>query len=310
MGDELIFIDRLRRAAPPAPRGETWIGDDAAVLADGSLFAADTMVQGVHFDLAWCSPEDVGWKALVVNLSDIAAMGGEPRAAVVALVVPHGSTGLADGVMRGVLEAARAFRCPLVGGDTSSGTELVVAVSVLGSVEPGHAVLRGGARDGDAVFVTGELGGAARALDALRTAAHRSSTAGASDLTERLVRPVPRLAEGRAAATAGATAMIDISDGLGSDLGHVCEASGVGVRVFADRVPLADGVTLDAALRGGDDYELCFTAPDPTRVAATFAQSALSVPYFIGTIEAGAELLERADGEWPLPRVGWRHGIE
>lgn len=307
MGDELTFIERLRSTAPPPPRGEVWIGDDAAVLADGSLLATDAVVEGVHFDLSWCSPEDVGWKALVVNLSDIAAMGGEPRAAVVSLVVPRASRGLADRVMAGVVEAAGAFRCPLVGGDTSGGSELVVAVSVLGAVEPGAAVLRSGAREGDAVFVTGELGGAATALDELRRGGSRRGTA--SGQVARLLRPMPRLPEGRAAAAAGATAMVDISDGLGSDLSHVCDASGVGVRVFGDSVPLAAGSALDVALRGGDDYELCFTAPDPALVAAAFARCALSVPHCIGRIEAGARVLETAGGEGPLSRDGWRHGI-
>ena len=141
---EAAFLERLRSMLPAAPAGEVWIGDDAAVLAGGLLLCTDVLAEGVHFDLAWSEAADAGWKALAVNCSDVAAMGGTPRAAVAAVVVPPGRPGLADAVAAGLMEAAAAFGCPLVGGDTAAGRTLVLTVSVVGTAPPGGAVLRGG----------------------------------------------------------------------------------------------------------------------------------------------------------------------
>jgi thiamine-monophosphate kinase len=282
------------------------MGDDAAVLDGGLLFATDVLTEGVHFDLAWCSPADAGWKALAVNCSDIAAMGGSPRAAVAAVVVPEGRPGLADGLAAGLMDAATAFGCPLVGGDTTAGTSLTVSVAVLGDAPPGGAVLRSGARAGDAVFVTGDLGGPRAALAALRRGDRPAAGA-----VEHLHRPVPRLAEGRAASAAGATAMIDVSDGLSSDLAHLCRESGVAALLDPGAVPLGAGAGLDDALAGGDDYELCFTAPDAVRVAGVFTAAGLPPPVRIGTVVAGTGLyLARPGGATePLPPAGWEHPV-
>jgi thiamine-monophosphate kinase len=213
------------------------VGDDAAVVGDGLLLAADAIVQGVDFsarsDLAL-----VGWRAVWVNCSDIAAMGGRPEHLLVSVIAPPGVE--VQAVMEGVGAAASAHGCEVAGGDLSSTSgPLVVSVAVTGSCD-GQPVLRSGARPGDGVFVTGPLGGAAASGYALS-------------------RGLARLAEGGAARLAGATAMIDISDGLAADLGHVLDASGVGV--ILDDVPVADGATLEDALGGGDDYELLFTLP-------------------------------------------------
>jgi thiamine-monophosphate kinase len=301
---EAAFLERLRARLPRPPEGQEWIGDDAAVLEDGLLFATDALVEAVHFDLRWCTAADVGWKALVVNLSDLAAMGGTPRAAVVALVVPPARGGLAEGVIEGVAGAAATFGCPLVGGDTTGGPVLMVSVAVLGTCAPTGAVLRRGAQVGDAVFVTGALGAAAAALAALR---NRQTPP--PDALARLVRPTPRLREGAAAAAAGATAMIDLSDGLATDLGHLCEASAVGVHINTSDVPLAEGAAFADAFQG-DDYELCFTASDPTTVAARFAASGCEPPTRIGTITAGERILVDTDGrQRPLPQAGWEHTV-
>jgi thiamine-monophosphate kinase len=286
--------------------GEVWLGDDAAVLAGGLLFATDAMVESVHFDLRFSTLFDAGWKALAVNCSDLAAMGGAPRAAVVAVVLPRGRPGVADAVAAGLLAAAESFGCPLVGGDTTVGDHLVLSVAVLGDAPPTGAVLRSGARPGDAVFVTGPLGGPRAALGRLRRGEEPPA-----ESVERLHRPVPRLAEGRAAADAGSTAMIDISDGLSSDLGHICRQSGVGAVLEGAAIPLGAGASLDDVLAGGDDYELCFTAPDAARVAKVFSAAGLTEPARIGTVTRGGEIAVReADGRVrPVSPSGWEHPV-
>jgi thiamine-monophosphate kinase len=282
-----------------------WIGDDAAVMGDGSLFATDALVAGVHFDLRWCSAADVGWKALAVNCSDIAAMGGTPVAAVAALVLPAEPPGLADEVAAGLAEAAAAFSCPLVGGDTTSGPVLVVTVAVVGRSPASGAVLRRGARPDDTVFVTGQLGAAKVALDA-----HRAGEQTPAGTHERMVRPAPRLAAGIAAAAGGATAMIDISDGLAADLGHILDGSGVGVEIVGNAVPRGPGVSLDAALYGGDDYELCFTAPDPEVIDRAFSAAGLARPARLGVCRAGSERWLVVGGtRSSLSSQGWEHPI-
>lgn len=303
---ERDFVERVQKLLPAPPPMQVWAGDDTAVLEGGRLFAADTLVAGVHFDLAWCEPADAGWKSLAVNLSDISAMGGEPEAAVIGLVLPGDSDRLGDGVMEGLAEAAAEFDCPIVGGDTTVGPELVISVAVIGAAPLEGAVLRSGARPGDTVFVTGVLGGPHQALNALRGAGDPAPSSLAW-----LRRPTPRLTEGRTAAAAMATAMIDLSDGLGVDLEHLCSASGVGIRVEASEVPLADAAGIDDALVGGDEYELCFTAPDRGLVVEAFDAAALERPTPIGTV---TEVLERvlvvADGtERPFEAVGWEHPV-
>ena len=283
------------------------MGDDAAVLEGGLLFATDILTEGVHFDLRWSTPADVGWKALAVNLSDLAAMGGSPRAAVCGVVLAAGRRGEADEVAAGLMAAATELGCPLVGGDTVAGTALTVAVSVVGDAPDTGAVLRTGARPGDSVFVTGPLGGCRAALAALR----RGAAADPVGLA-RLRRPAPRLVEGRTAAAAGASAMIDLSDGLSSDLAHLCRASGVGAVLQPTAVPVGAGASVDDALSGGDDYELCFTAPDAVRVAEAFAEAGLHLPAPIGAVTEGEEVfvITPAGGRWPLAPTGWEHDIE
>jgi thiamine-monophosphate kinase len=273
---ELEFVRRLAGRLPA-------VGDDCAVLEGGRLICTDLLVDGVHFRSSWASPEDIGWKALAVNLSDIAAMGGEPEAAVAAVALPEGVS--ADAVLEGLLRCGEAFGCELVGGDTSTGPELFVAVTVTGRAD--RPVLRSGAQPGDTVFVTGPLGGAAAVLarlDAGEPVADPSA----------LHRPVPRLAEGRAAAAAGATAMLDLSDGLALDARRLAEASGVRIELDPDRIPVAEGASLEQAVGGGDDYELCFTAPEP--LAGTIA---------VGRVTEGEGAVL---GDQPLAG-GWQHDL-
>jgi thiamine-monophosphate kinase len=277
------------------------------VLEGGLLFCTDVLTEGIHFDLRWSTPADVGWKALAVNLSDVAAMGGAPRAAVCGVVLAAGRKGEADDLAAGLMAAAAELGCPLVGGDTTVGSALTVTVTVLGDSPHRGAVLRSGAQPGDSIFVTGPLGGSRAALAALR----RGDDPDPVGLA-RLQRPIPRLVEGQTAAAAGATAMIDLSDGLSSDLAHLCRASGVGARLEASALPVGPGATADDALSGGDDYELCFTAPDPVLVAEAFAAAGLHLPAPIGSVTAGADVVlgTANGGTWPLAPSGWEHPVE
>ena len=280
--------------------------DDAAVLevpGGGPLVVSvDSVVEGVHFDLSLCRPSDVGWKAVMGALSDLAAMGAAPLGALIALCVPSGSGdgSLALGVMAGVAEASAASGCPVVGGDVSGAAQLVVAVTVLGTVARGGPgpVSRAGGRPGDVVVVTGPCGGSAAGLRELRLA-----TGDGEDYR----RPVARLREGELARLAGAHAMIDVSDGLALDLHRLADASGLGFEI--DDVPVAPGATSEEALSGGEDYQLVVAAGERTTEALgdSFEQSGLRPPIRIGSLvdDPAVRLLR---GE-PLARLGWQHRV-
>jgi len=305
---EFAAIAAIRDVLPgPADPQQVWIGDDAAVLhfppGHRLLFAADTVVAGVHADLTLTSVEDLGWKALTASVSDLAAMGGEPGYAVVTVAGPAG-TDLVR-LYAGLAEAAAAWACPIVGGDLTSASELVITVAVIGSCD-GDPVLRGGARPGDGIWVTGPLGAAGAGLRLyLSIAAGEAAVPGQGEPGAHLLRaharPAAQFAAGRAARSAGATAMIDVSDGLAADLGHIAEASGVGMRL--DRVPVAAGAIREDALGGGDDYALAFCAPDAAPVPECFA--GLAEPIRIGTCTAGPGGLT-LEGS-PLAVTGWEH---
>src|SRR5579872_1444102 len=234
-GGELAAVERLRVRLPAAPPGEVWIGDDTAVLRRPPgpvVLTTDLTVSGVHGDPARIGLADLGWRALARAVSDVAAMGARPDGAVVAVAGPP-DTDL-DVLYDGVSAAADAHGCPVVGGDLSTANELVIAVTVQGHVGDGPpAVLRSGARAGDALFVTGPLGGASAGLRALVERGTSSTPTARGDTTEARLRadleaahrrPRARLAEGEAARRAGASAMIDVSDGLLLDLGRLADA--------------------------------------------------------------------------------------
>jgi len=279
--------------------------DDAAVVevADGSsvVVSVDSVVEGVHVDLSLCTPADVGWKALMGAVSDLAAMGALPIGALIALCVPGGSGKgeVALGVMGGVAQASAAAQCPVVGGDVSSAGQVVVAVTVLGSVASGPpAVTRAGAAAGEAILVTGPCGGSASGLRQLRAR---------TGLGEAYRRPVARVREGETARRCGATAMIDVSDGLALDLHRLADASGVGFELGG--VPVADGATLDEALSGGEDYELVLTVPAGGQEAleAGFDAAGLRAPVRLGvTVADTTQRLLRGE---PLERLGWQHTL-
>lgn len=304
------------------------IGDDAAVVdapAGLTLLTTDMLVEGRHFLAGSVSPEDLGYKALAVNVSDIAAMGGVPAHALVSLSLPRDTpTAFLDGLRSGFQEAAREHGAVLVGGDTTAGDAVVINVALTGTVPSGRRyVTRGGARVGDVVCVSNTLGssdGGLRLLRAGRSAglgeAGRLQEAGPDEkvLLRAHMRPRARVAEGLAAA-AVASAMIDISDGLIVDLGHVCEASGVGAEIDAEAVPVAAELMrvaadlgfdpLDCALAGGEDYELLITV-DEDRLAKLEGEirAAGSELAVVGRIVAGSGVTAR--GAAPA-RGGWDH---
>lgn len=318
---EFALIDAIRTRAN-ATRGDVTlgIGDDAALLQvpDGQQLVActDTLVAGIHF-LPDTAPEDLGWRALAVNLSDVAAMGAEPMWALLALTLPQAYPRFVDRFADGFAELARAHGVALVGGDTTEGP-LAVTVTALGCVPPGRALTRHGAKVGDAVFVTGTLGDAVAALYGLRDGRFgngRSSVDPA--LLAAMNRPQPRIAAGLALRDL-ATACIDVSDGLLADLGHICAASGVGAELDAEALPVSAALAaafdhaacIDMALAGGDNYELCFTAPavradDVARLLATTPGGVTK----IGRIVAGSGVLARDErGDRVVTRsAGWEH---
>jgi thiamine-monophosphate kinase len=280
---ELELIRAIQAAI--ANRGERtvrWTGDDAAVVRSRPLAVTsiDTAVDGVHFSLATHSPADVGWKALATALSDIAAMGADPGEAYVSLVLPSGFEDALE-LVSGMEELAAESETTIAGGDVVSGPVLAVTVAVTGwADEEDSLVGRDGARPGQLVGVTGELGGSEAGRLDLELGRR-------TPLAERHLRPRPRLAEGRALAAAGAAAMIDLSDGLATDAGHVAAASDAQLCVELDALPCAPGVEPAAAATGGDDYELLFTI-DPA--ARADAERAAPVTW-LGEVRAGTGLV-------------------
>ncbi|MBX3725742.1 MAG: thiamine-phosphate kinase [Xanthomonadales bacterium] len=316
---EFELIARLRRrlGATGADRLEVGNGDDAAVWRPGHgmhvVACCDTLVEGRHFPVG-TSPFDLGWKALAVNLSDLAAMAARPAVALLALTLPAdpGADWIED-FCAGWEVLAQPHRLALAGGDLTRGPVLTVTVTCLGELPPGAALRRAGAAAGDAIFVSGTLGDAAAALALW----DRRGEPELTPLMARLTRPTPRLALGRALRGV-ASAAIDVSDGLVADLGHLLDASGVGARIDADAVPCGELATAllgatqarTLALAGGDDYELCFTVPADRIDAAAAAAAAAGTPVArIGTVESGAGLavVDRNGRPVPLARAGWDH---
>jgi len=275
------FVKWLRGLAPEkSKRVRTGVGDDAAVVRVGRdrdlILTADLSIEGVHFTSRLHPARSVGHRALARSLSDIAAMGGVPRFALISVVLPRAiSRAWVEEFYRGVMDLARHFQVDVVGGDTSIARRIaMIDVTLAGEAARGKGLLRSGARPGDMIYVSGRLGQSARGLEILKLRARKSkrtlkkqpdNSETAAALKAHLY-PEPRCHLGRWLQTAGIpSAMMDISDGLSTDLTRMCEASGVGAKVDAGRIPGPSGVapehSLGLALNGGEDYELLFTAP-------------------------------------------------
>jgi thiamine-monophosphate kinase len=261
-----------------------WTGDDAAVVraAPYAVSSIDTIVEGTHFRLSTHSPADVGWKALAGALSDLAAMGAEAGEAYVSLVLPAGFEGALE-LVEAMEALAAECDATIAGGDVVTGPALVVTVAVTGWAESEDELVgRDGARTGDLIAVSGELGGSEAGRRLLERGRREPP-----ELVTRHLRPRPRLREGRALARAGASAMIDLSDGVATDARHMAERSAVELRIELGLLPLAPGVTPEQAAVGGDDYELLVAVP-PERRANAEAAAQLT---WIGTAAEGSGLV-------------------
>jgi thiamine-monophosphate kinase len=297
------------------------IGDDAAAWQGDTsiqLATVDSLVQDVDFTLEIASWEELGWKALAVNLSDIAAMGGLPRYALISLALP-GNTEVDNiiSLYRGMIELARQFDVALVGGDMSSASIVVINITVIGSTgsKAKTILTRSAARPGEKVAVTGYLGAAAAGLEVLTK--HLSLEPDSADsLKKAFLKPYPRIAEGQKLVEYGVKAAIDVSDGLVADLRHICQMSKVGARIEVDRIPIHPAVrthfgdkALELALSRGEDFELLFTASDDI---INRVKEAVSCPIsIIGEITTGKTgeiiLVDSKGNPIDLPKAGWEH---
>jgi thiamine-monophosphate kinase len=316
---ERKLVEQIRRLAGKRARPAhvlQGIGDDCAVLQVGqgydSLVTTDFCLEGLHFRRDWHSAESAGHRCVARGLSDIAAMGGDPVAVFLSLALPRKlPQGWVRGFMRGLIGLTEEHGASLAGGDTAQSPGGVLAdIVVVGRVAKGGAILRSGARTGDGLYVSGELGGAAAALAEMERSPKKRLNP--REYTRHFF-PEPRLTVGRVLREKKlASAMIDLSDGLSTDLGHICEESGVGAEINAKSIPRArvgkskSVVDLEVALHGGEDYELLFTVPRGRRVPARIGGVGLTC---IGRI-VGARGVFVCDGQGQRRRLksgGWEH---
>lgn len=318
---EFALIAAIKEMAAKGEGVIKGIGDDAAVLRPSpgmvSLVTTDLLLEGVHFNLEFIDPYRLGRKAAAINLSDIASCGGQPRAMLASLAIaPDTELAFVQSLYKGMLKQAQEFKVALVGGDTSRGEKLMISVTLIGEAEEAKIVYRSGARKGDLIFVTGTLGDAALGLQQLKQGKREGA------LIQRHLAPAPRVKEGQAIAQQGlATAMIDISDGLVADLGHIAEANTVGAEVRLSDLPLSEEYRQKVgtyshdpyalALSGGEDYELLFTCKPEKEQAVGKLAKELGIPITaIGEIvdaSAGIRVIGEGGKEYVLKHKGHDH---
>ena len=313
---EKSLIARIRRISGVSRQVALGIGDDVAILrippGHEMLVTTDFSLEGVHFRRDWHPPESVGHRCLTRGFSDIAAMGGEPVAVFLSLALPAKlAQSWVDGFLRGLTRLARLHDVPLAGGDTALSPERILAdIVVVGSAPAGTAVRRSGAKPGDFIYVTGELGASALALAKMYASPKKKLD---PKKYPRHFFPDPRLAVGHYLREHKiATAMIDLSDGLSTDLHHICEESRVGASISADLIPRAEGASLQHALHGGEDYELLFTASADCKIAHKIAGVAVTRIGEILRSKSVTLLIESKEvksGRIVLIATGWEHFV-
>jgi thiamine-monophosphate kinase len=321
---EFGLINRIRKwTSTSDPALLKGIGDDVAVVETGDrvlLATTDILIEEIHFKRAWIDPYHLGKKALFVNLSDIAAMGGTPKYFLISLGVPENlSLSFLYSFYRGLKDGSKRFGVNLIGGDTSVSRKIIINICLLGDGKRGSLLFRSGARVGDDLFVSGTLGDAALGLKILQKNGLHAKPMG---LIQKHLSPSPRIQLGQVLArNHWATAMIDVSDGLLIDTNHLLEESGAGARIWEDRIPLSklyqkwihsfSKSPHQFALSGGEDYELLFTAPPEMRKRISHLALSLKIPITqIGKIVPKKEHLHlvRKDGkEYSPSRLGFEH---
>jgi thiamine-monophosphate kinase len=324
---EFGLIHRIRKGITSSdPALVQGVGDDVAVLGMGGmgtkalLVTTDILIEDIHFDLSWTDPYQLGRKALAVNLSDIASMGGTPKYFLISIALPKNlPLSFVSSFYRGLKKEAKRFRVELIGGDTSLSKKIVINICLLGEGRKKDLLFRRGARVGDDLFVSGTLGDAALGLRILQK---RGNAKGAEALIKKHLSPCPRLELGQAIAKHHwATAMIDVSDGLLIDTSHLLQESGVGVRVWEDQIPLSrlyrkwiHSFSKDPfrfAFSGGEDYELLFTAPPERRERISSIARSLSIPITrigeILPIKEGLHIIKKNGRDDSPSRLGFEH---
>lgn len=255
---------------------ESLIGDDSAIIdacrEKVNLFASDLMAENVHFSRSYFTPTEIGYRAIVTNVSDIAAMGGKPRYVTISLATPKDFDLQAFYI--GIKQACKEYDLRVVGGDLSSSSSVFVSVAILGSSIT-SPITRSGAQAGDYIYITGPTGASSRGLELLRRDPRSKGT-----LQDCHKLPKARIAAGHAIAQIPANSAIDVSDGLIADLNHICERSNVGATLTL--IPIANGATLEQSLYGGEDYEIIFSHPDKAKVTNAFRQLGCEQPIQIG----------------------------
>jgi len=333
---ELGLLRRIRQRSGSGPGLRLGIGDDCALLRtrpDEELaVTTDLSIAGRHFQLNWHPPEAVGHRTLARGLSDLAAMGARPVAAFLSLGLPRelttaakgrresrasGSRAWVDRFFDGFMALAEAHKTPLAGGDLAESPIALADIVLVGAVPRGHALLRSGAKPGDMLYVTGSLGGAAAGLELLPAFAGTGSSRRPAKIPKNLETPLashlypqPRVAQGLSLQRRGlATAALDVSDGLSTDLAHLCEESGVAALVEAQCLPVHPGASIDQALHGGEDYELLFTARPATRLPRRLAGVAITRIGRIMRVKPGEPAVQLITGcvVEPLEPKGWEH---
>lgn len=294
------------------------IGDDCAVIKFNKdkclLYTCDSLVSGIHFSEKYSTPYQIGRKAAAINISDISAMGGKPNYFLVSLFLPKKITKkFIDELYKGLIEECNKYNIDIIGGNIAKSNQFIIDLFLIGEVFPQNLLLRSGAKVRDLVLVTGNLGDSAAGLKLLQNPQLNIPERDKQRLTSRHLTPTQRIKEGMIIAKSKkATSMIDISDGLSSDLGHICDESQIGVKIYLEKLPVSNGVDKEIALNGGEDYELCFTVSKRyiNQFLKDFKAKIKTKITIIGEIipkKQGRWLINSKGEKFPLKAKGWDH---